>query len=704
MRLTCRVLPPVLFLTFGWAHAAPAGGCEPAPEVKQALEELSQKSRDMKYAERLAFQRPKLEALVAQHPREIAAHRRYFQLIRSEFSEELAGLRARYQKQGAERPGDAVSVYLAGFALSDYNTPESIRLLETAKSLDPAFAWPYYSLTTPYGSGKYADRSRAADHIATYFRLCPDSVDGYAQWHLARFGAPAVQVAMAKRLRERLGVERDPKILAEYATLWALEFRLRPIPEHDQLRKQVAEDLQRLESDNPKPDAEWFEFLKNGYKQSGATRETLTALDDRLLREFPGAPEALSILQERFRKDHPDPKAEDSAEAWEAHARLSIEATERWMAQFPKETYLRGSLFFLMEGLPSIPRDRVAAAAEDTLLVNEERWGPNPNRRLSTAAFYLKNKMQAARAAELVESARPLMEKQWRRDLERDTLTDDDLKDTRKWQNFSKQRWLEHTLRAYALAGRTEDVRRLKPQLEGEPPQDRDQVSKHWWNLALLASTEGRQADALAYYQSAIHARPKPPNRVRGRVDDPLLDEARALWTELGGTEVAWNLWSKPKELSKELAEGRWERPTKQVKPFDLTALDGKTWTLKALEGKTLLINLWATWCGPCRDELPKFQKLYDRLKSRPEISVFTFNIDDEFGLVQPFMKENNYSFPVLGAYSYVNSLLDGIGIPQNWIVDAAGKWQWQQLGFDRFEPDWEASMTAKIESVRSSK
>jgi thiol-disulfide isomerase/thioredoxin len=149
-----------------------------------------------------------------------------------------------------------------------------------------------------------------------------------------------------------------------------------------------------------------------------------------------------------------------------------------------------------------------------------------------------------------------------------------------------------------------------------------------------------------------------------------------------------------------ELADGRWERPNKDLQPFELTDLSGASWGLKRLEGKTLLINVWATWCGPCQAELPHFQKLYEKLKSRNDVTVFTLNVDEELGKVEPFLKEKGYTFPVLPAYAYVNQLIESLGIPQNWVVGKNGKWEWQQLGFDAFESNWEATMEAKIDSV----
>jgi hypothetical protein len=98
---------------------------------------------------------------------------------------------------------------------------------------------------------------------------------------------------------------------------------------------------------------------------------------------------------------------------------------------------------------------------------------------------------------------------------------------------------------------------------------------------------------------------------------------------------------------------------------------------------------------------LPHFQKLYESTKDRSDILVLTMNIDEELGLVEPFVKEKGYTFPVLPAYGFINRLLDSVSIPRNWILDAQGKWQWEQIGFNSAEADWEGAMLAKLESVR---
>ena len=97
---------------------------------------------------------------------------------------------------------------------------------------------------------------------------------------------------------------------------------------------------------------------------------------------------------------------------------------------------------------------------------------------------------------------------------------------------------------------------------------------------------------------------------------------------------------------------------------------------------------------------MPEFQKLYEKVKDRADVQVITFNIDNELGLVAPFMKENGYTFPALLAYDFALGLLDGIAIPQNWIVDGKGKWKLTQLGYGA-EPDWPGEMLKRLESTK---
>jgi hypothetical protein len=94
---------------------------------------------------------------------------------------------------------------------------------------------------------------------------------------------------------------------------------------------------------------------------------------------------------------------------------------------------------------------------------------------------------------------------------------------------------------------------------------------------------------------------------------------------------------------------------------------------------------------------------LYEQLKGRSDIQLLSFDIDEDLGMVAPFLKEKGYTFPVLPAHSLVLNLLeDNWAIPQNWVVDTKGNWLWTQMGFGEQE-DWGQEMMQKLESAKVS-
>lgn len=99
---------------------------------------------------------------------------------------------------------------------------------------------------------------------------------------------------------------------------------------------------------------------------------------------------------------------------------------------------------------------------------------------------------------------------------------------------------------------------------------------------------------------------------------------------------------------------------------------------------------------------MPHFQKLYDRLKDRKDIAVITFNVDDNVGLVAPFLKQNNYTFPVIPAGFLVTSLVPSLSIPRHWIVDAAGVVRLERTGFGGDGAKWVEDMVEAIEKART--
>jgi len=680
-------------------------GCEAPPEIRQVLEnKLGEKvTADMKNSDQEPLERQVLGDLIAKYPRELEPHRRFIRDIRWMDPEAYPAVVDTYVKQAEQHPDDPLALYLAATVLNGKDTPRAIKLLEGAKSKAPDFAWPDLTLAGIHASGKLADKKKAAVEVAAFFTACPSSTDGSAQWTLSRAGTPEMQAHVAAALRARLAKETDPKRLREYATLWGMEFRTHPPQEHDALRKQVASDLQRLESVNPSPDAGWLILLRDGYKQSGATAETVTAMEDRVIKAFPHSGEAYGIVYDRWKKIHKEPEDQKDVAAWKEYNAENYAALKTWMAQFTEDRGLQHMYwFYAVSNDPGISESEGLRAFNDYLAEVTDYNAPSSWNYLSAASFLAEHKWQPERAIELARVAQ-----KWiavgRAHGTNDNRTPDEAKEQQEQDTYVDQELAGIILRAAKLAAKPAEAESLKASIDGPPPTDAKMLSGYWLNRARLAALESRKADALTFYEQALFTRERAPQFYRGRLQDDLIEEARAVWNDTGGSEVAWNVWKTlPAGKTQELAEGRWEKATKTMPAFELADLSGKTWRLKNLEGKAVLINVWATWCGPCNMELPHLQKLYEKLKDRPDVQIVTFNFDEDLGLVAPFLKEKGFTFPVLPAYSFVLSVLDSVAIPQNWILDPKGAWRWSQLGYDASDSQWADTVIAKLQTVKT--
>lgn len=111
----------------------------------------------------------------------------------------------------------------------------------------------------------------------------------------------------------------------------------------------------------------------------------------------------------------------------------------------------------------------------------------------------------------------------------------------------------------------------------------------------------------------------------------------------------------------------------RQEADFTLLDLQGSRWHLRDLQGKVVLVNFWATWCPPCRKEMPDLQALYDKYKNQGFMVVSIS--DEEAAKVQPFIAERKITYPVLlDPGRKVNDLFRVEGIPKSFVYDRDGK------------------------------
>jgi thiol-disulfide isomerase/thioredoxin len=116
---------------------------------------------------------------------------------------------------------------------------------------------------------------------------------------------------------------------------------------------------------------------------------------------------------------------------------------------------------------------------------------------------------------------------------------------------------------------------------------------------------------------------------------------------------------------------------------FTLQSLDGKSVSLASYKGSLVFLSFWATWCGPCKQELPSAQALYEKLKSRGFLIV-AVDVMEENNTVKVFVKANRMTFPVLlDADGKVGGEYDARSIPTNYILDRKGKILARVVGYD---------------------
>lgn len=112
----------------------------------------------------------------------------------------------------------------------------------------------------------------------------------------------------------------------------------------------------------------------------------------------------------------------------------------------------------------------------------------------------------------------------------------------------------------------------------------------------------------------------------------------------------------------------------KPASDFSLPGLDGKQVKLSDYRGKVVLLNIWATWCLPCVEEMPSMQKLYNEFKGG-DFEILAVSIDAQGReVVAPFMKNHKLTFPaLLDPQGTIKTAYGLTGVPESFIIDKDG-------------------------------
>jgi thiol-disulfide isomerase/thioredoxin len=199
-----------------------------------------------------------------------------------------------------------------------------------------------------------------------------------------------------------------------------------------------------------------------------------------------------------------------------------------------------------------------------------------------------------------------------------------------------------------------------------------DELAAAYWRVrGLYSEKSGHKVDALVDYRNALSL--FPPRRPRPDRRDEAMASAQRLWKDLGGTAQGWDDWANRSSLASFYAGGEgsqaWSKLADLHPDLVLTDALGNRWNPRDLAKKTTFITVWASWCGPCRAELPYIEKLYQRFRGRNDIAIIALSVDDDPEAMKNALQDLKVLVPSIAAKDFAYSLVPEMALPANWIM-----------------------------------
>jgi thiol-disulfide isomerase/thioredoxin len=686
-RFECRCLLLSILAGQSLLGAQPVGisyACEAPAEIQAAINRAS---------------RGGIEALLTKFPGDFWVQRSYILAMGAEpampmqYTGGMPGSRVdeavieRFKRNYDAQPDDPEAAYLYAHSLIHRDTNKAIEILTSVTQKTPSFPTAWVTLAILHGYPNFSDRAKQRVYVERYLERCPDTTDFRVVSLAVDPDKSDTLVAYTRNLRERIAGKADTQTLPLYFFLWRLESKVTPGAGQPQFQKKVEEDLRFLEGLSRTRFGALDSLLRQGYTLTG-NQEAQQRLSTPTAQ--PSRPSAQSFSQAQYEwlRANPLPPPTGGSATRVAYYRRQLQFLDEWQAKLPDAPAIVTARFSTLSSIPDTPDEVLLREGQRLLdVMRKLSSGVDASSSMEVARVWAQRGLELDRVTALVKEASAAQEKSLARPgpaQQSDLYSgpyEELMQESRRWPTktsawsilvtaFSKARRFTQAravladweaalderrrradeirtrrtaeMREASAAGRSSPasslVRGMEDALAGSISND---DSKYYEALAQLADGEGRKLDALTFYQTSFRVMygryAAPPNLM----DLDAGEQAGRIWKELGGTEPAWQAWLesiRTVPMPRPAAAPQASSVSRAIPDFKLSDQNGKTWTLASLKGKATLISVWATWCGPCREELPHLQKLYEQVKNRDDIQVITLNVDEDLSLVEPFL------------------------------------------------------------------
>jgi tetratricopeptide (TPR) repeat protein len=659
--------------------------CEPTASTRAVHEQLQvPDDAHLPAAQRRELKLQLLRKALAGAPSDIALHEAYQNARLGRMEINRPDLIAKYDQLLAKHPNDPVFLYLAAEAQMGRQTKEAIANLQRAIELSPGFGLPHLLLAQIYFSHAYENPPEVNGQLGRFAELCPASVR--ALWTVKWSKDKGLISREAARLRHNIEVRTDSEAVAAYPTLWSFEEALERSDQQSENLARLRHDVDRLFTPVFVRNAAWlatiratdsFDGAPEGVARRAQTEVAGLYLDsDAALREeYANVTAGLHYLKDGA----PEQVAAYSRQKWHAILRLA----RKWPStQWPAAM-----------AASAVAEDHSASQQEVTevitLFENAIRQDPGGSRSSPPGPISV--------AQELIERGGPFDPipdltiagfTATARQLGPDTVNDV-TGATEDGLTFLRNAWYlmgyVPLAEAYMRLGRLSDandaltqaelkVQALRP-AENASSNDKTRFAElaapYWFVRGLYAEKRERKVDALVDYRNALGL--YPPRRPRPDRRDEVMASAERVWKELGGTAQGWNDWAAESSLAGFYGGAgggqAWSKLAESSPDLVFTDALGNRWNPRDLAKKTTFVTMWASWCGPCRAELPYVEKLYQHFRDRNDVAILAFNVDDDPKAMTTALQELKVSIPSIAARDFAYSIVPEMALPANWII-----------------------------------